>query len=920
MINTPTDPNNPEENQDQQDTKKEPEQTEGQQESTKVSENSEKKTLGSDQESKESFEQLRNLLEGVTHPENQTDIVDHVLEHAEELKTLSASEKQPKQTLGSVAADLPDFDVEGKSGVITPEIAQTLVLPAIPIREGVLFPSTESVLTFGRKLSLNAIKDASQSKKLVVLVTQHDPKVENPQAKDLYRIGTLALIEKTLKTDDSVNALVRGIGRVRILRYITLSPKLTVEAVKLEEIEATDEETTALVTHLQKEFRKAVHMGKPVEFLNFMKLMGGVTNGELVDQIASTLSINTQQKQEILESLPVKERLKLVVEQLAREMKVLEIEKDVVHKTQEKFDKHMRENVLRERLRTIQKELGDIDDEEEVVEDYEKKLKKLQAPELIKKKIKREIKRLRQMSVSNPESGYLRSWLDTVFELPWNKSTKGNVDLSKAEKVLEKNHYGLKEVKDRVLEYIAVLQLKQRKEKLGKDRLPTIICFVGPPGVGKTSIGKSVAESLGRKFVKISLGGVKDEAEIRGHRRTYVGAMPGRIINGMKQAESMNPVFMLDEVDKLGNDFRGDPSSALLEALDPEQNNTFEDHYLDMPFDLSHVIFITTANTLDTIPPALRDRFEIIRYAGYTQEEKFFIAKRHLLKKVLATNGLSSSQISLSDATLNIIIERYTKEAGVRDLERTLSKIMRKAAREIMSAANEPDVIGKSQQINVTANKLKDYLGPEKYDVTTSDLDNIIGQATGLAWTPVGGDMLFIEVALTEGKGSVQLTGALGNVMKESAQAALTFVKANAHRLGLDPKKLQKTDVHIHVPEGAVPKDGPSAGVTITTAIVSAFTKIPVKREVAMTGEVTLRGRVLRIGGLKEKSIAAHRGGSKTILIPQENERDLVDIPDAVKSSIAFLPMASVEDVLKAALTKNPFQTTNKKRESSKEE
>lgn len=871
MIDAPFDPNKPSD-------------------SDSTAKKADDENKSSETQLKESFEQLRDMLEGLKNKASE----------------LPDSEQAAQQSSSTSSDSTNDA---AKSVALDPEIAQTLVLPAIPIREGVLFPSTESVLTFGRKLSLNAIKDASHTKKLVVLVTQLDSNVESPEPKDLYRIGTLALVEKTLKTDDSVNALVRGLGRVRILRYMSTSPKLTVEAVKLEEIEATDEETTALVSHLQKEFRKAVHMGKAVEFLNFMKLMGGVTNGELVDQIASTLNITTKQKQEILEELSVKTRLQTVVDHLAREMKVLEIEKDVVHKTQEKFDKHMRENILRERMRTIQKELGDIEDEEEVVEDYEKKLKKLNAAPEIKKKIKREIKRLRQMSVSNPEAGYLRTWLDTVFELPWNKSTKGNFDLSKAARVLDRNHYGLKEVKDRILEYIAVLQLKQSQAKEGKGRLPTIICFVGPPGVGKTSIGRSIAESLGRKFVKVSLGGVRDEAEIRGHRRTYVGALPGRIINGMKQAESMNPVFMLDEVDKLGNDFRGDPSAALLEALDPEQNNTFEDHYLDMPFDLSNVIFITTANTLDTIPPALKDRLEIIRYSGYTQEEKFHIVKRHLFKKVLEVNGLKSTQISISDDTIDTIIERYTKEAGVRSLERTLSKIMRKVAREILAAKSEPDVVAEPKKIVVDDKKLHEYLGPEKFDVTLSDEDNIVGQATGLAWTSVGGDMLFIEVALTAGKGEAKLTGTLGDVMKESAQAALTYVKANAERLGLNPETLQKTDVHVHVPEGAVPKDGPSAGVTMTTAIVSAFTKIPVKREVAMTGEVTLRGRVLRIGGLKEKSIAAHRGGSTTILIPKDNERDLVEIPDTVTKVISFKPMAHVDEVLQTALVRSPFQS-----------
>jgi len=772
-----------------------------------------------------------------------------------------------------------------------------LILDAIPIREGVLFPSTESVLTFGRELSLNAIKNIKSIKKTVVLITQRNPEIDLPTKTDLYEVGTLAVIEQKLKTDRNVNALVKGVSRVKIIRFIQTSPKLVVEVEKLTEIAPVNNETSAMVSHLQKEFRKAVHMGKPVEFLNFMKLMGGVTDGELVDQITSTLSIKTEDKQEILETLNIKKRMQLVIDHLAHEIKVLEIEKDVVHKTQEKFDKHMRESILRERLKTIQKELGDIDDDDEAADDYEKKLISIKFVNDLKKKIKKEIKRLRMMSPNNPESGYVRSWLDTVFELPWNKVTNSDLCIDKAENILEKSHYGLDEVKDRILEYVAVLKLKSRNKNKKDQTLPTILCFVGPPGVGKTSIGKSIAEALDRKFIKISLGGINDESEIRGHRRTYVGAMPGKIINGIKQAESMNPVFMLDEIDKIGNDYKGDPSAALLEALDPEQNSKFEDHYLDMPFDLSQVIFITTANTLDTIPPALRDRLEIIRYSGYTQEEKFNIGKDYLFDKVLKANGLKNSEISIPDESIKTIINRYTREAGVRSLERTLGKLMRKAAKNIVSS---------DKKIKITINKklLRKYLGPEEYDVNIAERKDIIGQSTGLAWTSVGGELLFIEVSLTPGKGKIQLTGKLGDVMKESAQAALTYVKANHKELGITEKQIQNTDVHIHVPEGAVPKDGPSAGVTITTAIVSAFTKIPVRKDIAMTGEVTLRGRVLRIGGLKEKSIAAHMAGIKIVLIPKENERDIIKIPDSVKKDIKFIPVSHVSENLSYALSK----------------
>jgi ATP-dependent Lon protease len=782
---------------------------------------------------------------------------------------------------------------------ITDQPSNEKILPVVPIREGVLFPSTESVLTFGRKSSIEAIQATQNSTNQVVLVTQKSASTARPKQADLYEIGTLAEVERTLDADGQINALVRGIGRVRIIEFIKTVPYIMARVEVIPDKYEPDEETQALATHLQKEFRRAVHLGKPVEFLNFMKLMSGVNDGELVDQIASTLTLDTTEKQSILESLDVKERLQTVIDYLSKEMKVLEIEKDVAHKTQEKFDKHMRENVLRERLRTIQKELGELDDEEETLAEYESKLKRAKLQPDIKAKVVKEIRRLKQMSVNNPEAGYLRTWLDTVFELPWNKSSKSNPDLKKAEVTLDKNHYGLKEVKDRILEYIAVLQLKQSNTKLKQTerKVPTILCFVGPPGVGKTSIGKSIAESLGRKFVKVSLGGIRDEAEIRGHRRTYIGAMPGRIIAGMKQAGSMNPVFMLDEIDKVGNDFRGDPSAALLEVLDPEQNQNFEDHYLDMPFNLSEVIFITTANTLDTIPSALRDRLEIIRYSGYTQEEKFRIANDHLLKKLYTSNGLQPKQLEIPATSITQIIERYTQEAGVRNLERTLSKVMRKAARQLLEKKGT-----KTKSIKLTSKLVQEYLGPEQFDPSLAEKVNQVGLSTGLAWTSVGGDVLFVEVALTPGKGDIKLTGKLGDVMKESAQAALTYVKANAAKYEIKPEKIAKTDVHIHVPEGAVPKDGPSAGITITSAIISAFTNRAVKRTVAMTGEVTLRGRVLRIGGLKEKSIAAHRAGIKTVLIPKDNQRDLVEIPDSVKADITFIPVETVDEVIAKVL------------------
>ncbi len=789
--------------------------------------------------------------------------------------------------------------------ILTPKSLPTsqLTLPVIPIREGVLFPSTESVLTFGRKLSLAAINEGKGDGKYVVLLTQKKSNLERPKSSDLYQIGTLAIIEKTLTTGDSVSALVRGVGRVIVQNFVQEKPFIMASVEKIYDLFKKDAELTALSNQLQKLFKQTVQMGKQIEFLNFIKLLSGVNEGEMADQVASTLTLSTKEKQEILEMTEVKKRISKIIFYLSKEINVLEIEKDVSKKTQAKFDKHMRESILRERMQTIQKELGELDDEEEIISEYEGKLKKAKLPLETAKRVKKEIKKLEQMSPNNPEGSYIRNWLDLILELPFGKFKNKKIDIKKAAEILDKDHYGLDDVKDRVLEYMSVLQLKQKQKASlipGKTQpqksqnIPTILCFVGPPGVGKTSIGHSIAAALGRDFTKISLGGVRDEAEIRGHRRTYVGAMPGRIIKAISNAKTVNPVFMLDEIDKLGNDFRGDPSSALLEVLDPEQNHAFEDHYLDIPFDLSNVLFIATANTLETIPDALLDRLEIIPYYGYTAQEKFQIAKRYLLAKAITANALKKSEVEIDDEILQKIIKNYVKEAGVRDLERQINKIMRKVVRELLET--------KQKKVVIDQKKLKKYLGPEVFDESLTEEKSQVGLATGLAWTSVGGDVLFIEVALSPGKGQIRLTGKLGEVMKESAQAALTYVSSHHKELGINIDLINKSNVHIHVPEGAVPKDGPSAGVTITTALVSAFTKKPVRRDVAMTGEVTLRGRVLRIGGLKEKAIAAYNAGSKIIIIPKENERDLEKILPLVKDKVTFKPVSDVSEVIKIAL------------------
>lgn len=770
----------------------------------------------------------------------------------------------------------------------------TIILPLVAIREGIMFPQTELVLNFGRKKSVDAVQAAEQYNKHIILVAQKNKAVEDPEPDDLFQIGTIATIERTLNTPNQINALVQGQRRARVVRYIPHQDFFLVEIEVLPDEIQDDTKVDVLAKHLSKAFNDAVSMGKPVEFLNFMKLMSGVNPGELADQVASTLNISTANKQRILETLVIDQRLESVITELSKELKEYQIEQDIIKQTQKSFDKHMKENVLRERLRTIKKELGEMDEEQDEIEELYERLKKAKLPKEAKKKVEREIKRLERLSINNPESGYIRTWLDTVFELPWNKRSKGTVSIKKAEKVLDHNHYGLKEVKDRILEHLAVMQLKHKQTK-GKDqRIPTILCFVGAPGVGKTSIGKSIAESLGREFVKVSLGGIRDEAEVRGHRRTYVGAMPGRIINGMTDAKTMNPVFMLDEIDKIGADYRGDPSAALLEALDPEQNNAFSDHYLEVPFDLSEVLFITTANTLSTIPSALLDRLEIIRYSGYTEEEKFHIVKDHLLERVIANNGLAPKQLIVKNETVTNIIQHYSREAGVRELERQINKLVRKVARKHAEGTWK----GKT----IVPAMVPELLGPEKYDHTIAEEKDEIGLVNGLSWSSVGGDVLFIEVALTKGKGRVQLTGQLGDVMKESAQTALTYVRSQAKKLGIDEEKMMLTDVHIHVPEGATPKDGPSAGIAMTTAIVSAFTGVPVRREVAMTGEVTLRGRVLEIGGLKEKVIAAHRGGVKLVIVPKKNEKDLVEFPDTVKRDVQFKFVERVDEVFALAL------------------
>ncbi len=780
---------------------------------------------------------------------------------------------------------------------------QSNIYPVAAVRDGIVFPSTENVLVFGRPKSINAINEAMKKEKKIVLVMQKNPSLDEPSKDQVYHVGVLATIEKTVIGEKGeINALVKGKEKVKIVEFTKESEYFEANVEKIEEKLVNDEETQAMVRYISSQIKKAINYGKTVDFVFLMNILNVTNPQDFSNQIAIVLDLKPDERQGLLEETDLKTRLKKEVDFVNREIKILEIEYNISSKTQRKFEQGMKESFLREKMKTIEEELGEKGEDKDVGE-YRDKIKKALMPKDVEEKALKELKRLVQMSQFNPESSYIRTYLDWLVELPWSVASPNNVDIKDAEKVLNEDHFGLKKIKERILEFLAVMELSKRKdtkdEKLEKKekekgRQPTILCFVGPPGVGKTSLGRSIARALGRKFVKISLGGIRDEAEIRGHRRTYVGALPGRMIQGVKQAGTKNPVFMLDEIDKIGRDYRGDPSSALLEALDPEQNHSFSDHYLEVAFNLSDVFFITTANILDTIPDALLDRLEVIHFPGYTEDEKFNIAKDHLISKQLKAHSLSEKEVALTDGALKMIIRRYTREAGVRELERQIATVFRKIAREIVEKKVEKKAVGVSD--------LHKYLGPYKYSSQMIEENDTVGITTGLAWTQAGGDILFIEVAVMPGKGGLTLTGHLGEVMKESCQAALSYIRARWEKFGLSKNFFSSIDIHVHVPEGAVPKDGPSAGIAITTAMVSALTKIPVKRTVAMTGEITLRGRALEIGGVKEKVIAAHRADIKTVILPKDNKKDLEDIPQYVLKDLNFVYVNHLDDVLKVAL------------------
>lgn len=787
----------------------------------------------------------------------------------------------------------------------------TRTVPVVAIRGSVIFPHTDSILSFGRSKSVASVNAAFQSDRVVAVFAQKDDRIVDPRPEDLYEVGSLVTITQMMATEGEIHAMVRGTSRVKLEQINSEEPYFVGQVSEIEEQETDGEEVKVFSKKLAEQFRRAVNMGKGVEITTIMRILSQQTEPvELADSAASLLDLKTKDKQELLEIFSVKRRLEKVLEYLSQEINLLDLERTISAKTQRRFEDQMRRAMLKEKKRTIEEELGEeggdpVDDE---ITEYRNKIKKASMPKNVRQKAIKELKKLNQLSPHNPEGGYIRNYLDWLVDMPWSTTTKSKMSIKKAEKILDTDHYGLDKTKERILEYLSVLNLKEANDKEGKVKMgdgghPTILCFVGPPGVGKTSIGRSIAKSMGRKFARVSLGGVRDEAELRGHRRTYVGALPGRIIQGIRDAGTKNPVFMLDEVDKLGADYRGDPASALLEILDPEQNKDFSDHYLDVPFDLSEVMFICTANVLDSIPLPLRDRMEIIRFAGYIDSEKFRIAKKYLWPKQVRAHGLGDRDIKISDGAILEIIQHYTREAGVRELERTMATISRKIARKVVEKEKYPKTIGISDVGNL--------LGPIRFRSQIAEKRDEVGMSTGLAVTQTGGEILFIEVALMPGSGKLTLTGQLGSVMKESAKAAFTWTKAHWRELGLKENFGKDLDVHIHVPEGATPKDGPSAGVAISSALVSAVTGVPTKRDVGMTGEVTLRGRVLEIGGVKEKVVAGHRAGLKTIILPKDNKKDMQDLPENVKKDIKFVFADNLDEVLKVVLSKWPVASKN---------
>ena len=769
------------------------------------------------------------------------------------------------------------------------------IYPVLPLRNTVLFPQQIIPIYVGREQSLKLIADLPKGgKKYIVVVAQKDGSVENPKASDLYEYGTLAMVMKVFDMPDkSRSAIVQGLDRVRVKKFLDPDPYYKGLVEKVRGVVTPSAEIEGITVNLQEIFKKLIEIAPYLSEEQFHVLSNIQNPGKLVDKAISLMNISTKEKQDILEELDIKKRLEKCTVLINREIHRIELGEKIQSDVQDEISKSQREYFLREQMKAIQKELGEDTGGVEL-DELDEKIKTAKMPEKVETVARKELTRMKKIPAQSPEYTVARTYLDWLVELPWSKESKDNEDINYAQEILDSDHYGLVKVKERIVEHLAVRNLKKSRAKKGERFKSPILCFGGPPGTGKTSIGKSIAKAMGREFVRISLGGVRDEAEIRGHRRTYIGALPGRIIASLKKAGTNNPIFMLDEIDKLGMDFRGDPSSALLEVLDPEQNFTFNDHYLEVDFDLSNVMFITTANRIDKIPGPLRDRMEVLEFSGYIMEEKLQIAIDHLLPKQIKEHGLRKKEIKFTNESICLLVESYTREAGVRNLERQLANVCRKVAREITD--------GKVKSINITPEKVYEYLGPIKFISEIAERTQQPGVVIGLAWTAFGGDILFIEATKMPGKGVLKLTGKLGDVMKESVQAAFSYVRANAHKLGLDPTFYKKLDIHVHVPAGAIPKDGPSAGVAMITALVSLLSNKPVKDRLGMTGEISLRGNVLPIGGLKEKSTAAHRAGLTHILAPAQNEKDLVDIPKKVLKDLKISFVKDVSEVLKLAL------------------
>lgn len=769
------------------------------------------------------------------------------------------------------------------------------ILPMIPLRGLTIFPYMVLHFDIGREKSIRALEEAFMKNQLIFVTTQKEAEIEDPSIDDVYKVGTITKVKQMLKLPgELIRVLVEGISRAEIQQVTRDDEFFEVEVIEKEEqkeIEKTPE-LEALMRSVISAFEEYVNMTSRLPIDSLYSVISIEEPGRLADMIAAHISLNTNQSQQLLECFDVNKRLETLLGFLMKELEILNIEREINAKVRSQIDKLQKEYYLREQLKAIKAELGETDEVDQEIEEYEKKINEKDLPEEVRKKAKEELKRLSKMAPGSAEASVVRTYLDWILDLPWNYETEDILDLKRAQKILDEDHYGLKKVKERIIEFLAV------RSFYNKIKSP-ILCLVGPPGVGKTSLGRSIARAMNRKFVRLSLGGVRDEAEIRGHRRTYVGAIPGGIINSIKIAGSKNPVFLLDEIDKMSSDFRGDPASAMLEVLDPEQNSTFRDHYLDLPFDLSKVLFITTANTVDTIPAPLLDRMEVIYVSGYTEEEKLHIAKDYLIPKILKEHGVPDNKIIIQESAIKGIISEYTREAGVRGLEKNLSQIVRKAIKKIVEE--------NAQVVKVGKRNLQSYLDKPIYRPDKANQKDEVGIVFGLAWTRVGGEILTVEASIMPGSGKLNLTGQLGDVMKESAQAGFSYIRANAEKLNIDKDFYKNIDIHIHVPEGAIPKDGPSAGITMVTAMVSALKKVPVRKDVAMTGEITLTGKVLPIGGVKEKVLAAHRAGIGKVILPQENKRDLDEIPQSVKRKLEFKFVEKIDEVLDFALVKEGF-------------